>query len=371
MTVLLELKEKMKAVYGKYGIYIQPLCKFLIAVCVFASLNSMLGYMKQLTNIFILLILSLLCAILPLGAIVLFGGILIVAHCFALGLEVGAAALILILLIYLLYFRYVPGDALAFILSPVAGFFGMPAAVPMGLGLLREPISAVSGSAGILLYYFLKTVKEVIEPLKQTGDSDLMKSMEALADGLLNNRQMLVILVACAAVTICMSLIRKLSIDYAWYIAVGAGALCFVIIAAGGGIALRADLLMAVLLAGTLGAAVISVILEFFFFHVDYRHTEYLQYQDDEYVYYVKAVPKIAGNKAAGNEEKLREEVSEEERETERIPQEELPDFSEVDFTAKLEASLKEFEPQASPEEAPPEEVPGGAVKKDGEGRGE
>ena len=29
------------------------------------------------------------------------------------------------------------------------------------------------------------------------------------------------------------------------------------------------------------------------FFSVDYSRTEYVQYEDDEYYYYVKAVPKI------------------------------------------------------------------------------
>ena len=35
------------------------------------------------------------------------------------------------------------------------------------------------------------------------------------------------------------------------------------------------------------------MILELFFFSVDYSRSENLQYEDDEYYYYVKAVPKI------------------------------------------------------------------------------
>ena len=47
------------------------------------------------------------------------------------------------------------------------------------------------------------------------------------------------------------------------------------------------------LIFGSIGAAVIGVILELFFFSVDYSRSENLQYEDDEYYYYVKAVPKI------------------------------------------------------------------------------
>ena len=33
--------------------------------------------------------------------------------------------------------------------------------------------------------------------------------------------------------------------------------------------------------------------MEFLFFSVDYSRTEHLQFEDDEYYYYVKAVPKL------------------------------------------------------------------------------
>ncbi|MBQ5869094.1 MAG: ABC transporter permease, partial [Lachnospiraceae bacterium] len=41
-------------------------------------------------------------------------------------------------------------------------------------------------------------------------------------------------------------------------------------------------------------AVLAALIYQFFVFAVDYTRTEYLQYEDDEYHYYVKAVPKIA-----------------------------------------------------------------------------
>ena len=48
------------------------------------------------------------------------------------------------------------------------------------------------------------------------------------------------------------------------------------------------------LIAGVAGAVIIAEILEFFLFHVDYSRTENLQFEDDEYYYYVKAVPKMS-----------------------------------------------------------------------------
>ena len=47
------------------------------------------------------------------------------------------------------------------------------------------------------------------------------------------------------------------------------------------------------LLAGALVSMILAGIYNFLFFSVDYSRTEYTQFEDDDYYYYVKAVPKI------------------------------------------------------------------------------
>ncbi len=46
------------------------------------------------------------------------------------------------------------------------------------------------------------------------------------------------------------------------------------------------------LIVGSVVSVLLAKILEFFVFNVDYSRTEYVQFEDDEYYYYVKAVPK-------------------------------------------------------------------------------
>ena len=38
---------------------------------------------------------------------------------------------------------------------------------------------------------------------------------------------------------------------------------------------------------------VLALLYEYIFYSVDYRGTEHLRYEDDDYYYYVKAVPKV------------------------------------------------------------------------------
>lgn len=47
------------------------------------------------------------------------------------------------------------------------------------------------------------------------------------------------------------------------------------------------------LILGILLSTLIAVVYNFFIITVDYTRTEYVQFEDDDYYYYVKAVPKL------------------------------------------------------------------------------
>ena len=114
-----------------------------------------------------------------------------------------------------------------------------------------------------------------------------------LSDGLMKNQEMMVTIIAFVTVLVIVYVVRRLEVEYAWHIAVFGGGIAYMIIMAAGGIFLEATIPVVPLVAGTMVSVFVGEILEFFFFHVDYKRTERLQFEDDEYYYYVKAVPKI------------------------------------------------------------------------------
>lgn len=62
MTALLELKQKIKEIYGQYEMYILPVMKFVLALVYFLWINANMGYMSRLNNVFLVLILALICS---------------------------------------------------------------------------------------------------------------------------------------------------------------------------------------------------------------------------------------------------------------------------------------------------------------------
>ena len=90
MTALLEIKQNIKRFYGQYEVYILPVLKFVLAFAYFLWINSNMGYMKQLDNIFVVLILALVCSILPVSVMMFMGFALMIGHCYAVGIETAA-----------------------------------------------------------------------------------------------------------------------------------------------------------------------------------------------------------------------------------------------------------------------------------------
>ena len=100
-------------------------------------------------------------------------------------------------------------------------------------------------------------------------------------------------ILAFSVTVILVYFIKRLAIDYAWTIAIAAGALADMMILLVGDLVFDTNGSIAMLIVGTIVSVLAAKVVEFFVFSVDYSRTEKVQFEDDEYYYYVKAIPKI------------------------------------------------------------------------------
>ncbi|MGN1171216.1 MAG: hypothetical protein ACI4SZ_06135, partial [Lachnospiraceae bacterium] len=145
----------------------------------------------------------------------------------------------------------------------------------------------------------LQYISESVTTLNTMDAENAVQKYRYVVDGLLNNKMMLVTLVAFAAAVLTVYFVRRLQVDHAWTIAMVAGALVSVIILLAGDLKYDTNISIIETVIGAAVSLGIVKILEFFVFNVDYSRTEYVQFEDDEYYYYVKAVPKITVAKPA------------------------------------------------------------------------
>lgn len=294
MTRLLEIKEWLKGFFEKYDVYAVPILKFLLALITFITINTTLGFMSTLKSPIIVIILSLFCSILPITMTIIFAALFLIAHFYAVSIEVAIIGIILMILMMLLYFRFNTKDSYILILTPFTYIIHLPVLAPIVVGLIGNPLSAIAVGCGVVLYYFIIFVKDKAAYISGQSTDNMIQKINYLVDGLIKNKAMMMTLVAFTAVILLMYFIRKLSKDYSWSIAIGVGALTYIFIMLIGDFFLDVPNNILALLVSTMISSGIAIILQFFMFSVDYTRTEYVQFEDDEYYYYVKAVPKIS-----------------------------------------------------------------------------
>ncbi len=293
MTVLLEMKERLKLIYSKYEAFIVPVIKFLLAFVAFNTLNGRMGYMTRLDDMRILLIAALACSFLPIGIMVLIAAVFSLMHMYALSMEVALVGLCMYLIMYLLFFRFSPKDSLVVVLTPLLFAWKMPYVIPIATGLLCGPGSLVSVGCGVAVYYLLQTIIESAPNIRTMGEEDILGKIRMVVESILANRAMVVMIAAFAITVLVVYFIRRLSVDYSWTIAMIAGAMMNVVLLLIGDLFYEINVSVGTVLLGSLLAIVVAKVIEFFRFCVDYSRTEKVQFEDDEYYYYVKAVPKM------------------------------------------------------------------------------
>ena len=293
MTVLLEMKERIKLIYSKYEAFIVPVFKFLLAFITFSTLNSRMGYMTRIDDMRIMLIAALTCSFLPVGLMVLMAAVFSLMHMYALSMEVALVGLCMYLIMYLLFFRFSPKDSLVVVLTPLLFSMKIPYVVPIAVGLLCGPASIVSVGCGIAVFYLLRMVIDSAPNIRTMEESEILEKVRFMVEGILGSKAMLVMIAAFVVTVLVVYLIRRMSVDYSWTIAMVTGAMINVVLLLIGDLMYDVNLSMGSVLLGSLLALVVAKVIEFFRFCVDYSRTEKVQFEDDEYYYYVKAVPKM------------------------------------------------------------------------------
>lgn len=293
MAVLLELKENFKRFYNKYDIYIVPVAKFIAALVSFLMLNASIGYMDKLNSPIIAVLVSVICAFLPNGFTIVMLSIFMIAHLYAISVEFALIALCVVLLMYLLYFRFTPKLGYLLILTVIMCGFKIPYVIPVAVGLCSSFLAAIPVSFGVIIYYIINTASAYEAAVTNKSLTESMLQVSYLIESLVKDKQMIVLIAALAVTVIVVYIIRRLKIDYAWGYAIGIGSVLQFIILVVCEIVFKTEFNIVLIVIGVILGALAGYICNVMFFAVDFRRTEYVQYEDDEYYYYVKAVPKV------------------------------------------------------------------------------
>lgn len=292
MNELIVWREKLQKIYADKSLLIEKGIQFLMGLITFYTINQNIGLMKAVTSPVVVLALAVICTFLPPVFTVLAAAFLVLAHMFALSLGVTAVSALIFVLMFIFYCRFTPKRAMVLLLTPLAFFLHVPYVVPIVCGLTLSPAAAIPVVFGTIIYQMLLCVKNSAAAI--TSVDGIVGQITFFVKAVLQNKEMWITAIAFVICVLAVYTIKRISIDHAWTIAVASGAVINIVVIVIGDIAFDVHTSYGMLILGNLIAVAVGLVLEFFLFSVDYSRTEHLQYEDDEYYYYVKAVPKIS-----------------------------------------------------------------------------
>lgn len=294
MTVLYEIRQRLVVFYSKYERYLKPAVKFIHAYLVLYFLGEATGYFPGLSSLWVHLVLSVGCAFLPSCGITIFSSLYLVLQMSKVSVELAVVMVAILLLMILLYFIFKCGNSMLMATSLLSCISKGPGIFMVGAGLVISPGSIIPACFGVVLNAFVTISKSEYSVLfSQTSTLSSMERFSYVLNKVVQNQYMWLMICAMIFVMAAVYVIRRMKVNYSWMLAIGTGSLVYLIIMLIGIYAFDVAVSIPACIVNTLVAVVVGLILHLFLFSVDYTRTEYVQFEDEEYYYYVKAVPKI------------------------------------------------------------------------------
>ncbi len=293
MNTLLILRDTFRAVYARYGAFLRPVLKLLLAFVMLVVIEKNIGYYELLSRPAVILAASAVCALFPWGFISAAAAAFIIGNMFEVSMLMAAVTAAFCIVVFVLYYGYKPGTGIIISLVPLMFYFKLPFLIPVILGLSVGISSAVPAAIGVaawqLIHYFAVNVKTI----QESGYSMASSEMTAVIRQLFSSRYMLLTMLAFVICIAAVSIISESSIDNCRVLAVSAGTGILAVLMIVGGVILGADISILTDIIGLVVSYILELLYVTVFFSADYSRIEKMSYEDDDYYYYVKAVPKI------------------------------------------------------------------------------
>ena len=203
----------------------------------------------------------------------------------------------MMLVLYISIARMFPDQVYFLVLIPLCIEWNLHLLVPLFAGLYVGVIAVVPVVAGVLMWG-LQQIIPAFMTLEMGESLDALPKMISDAstygiDQITQNEQMVYLLIISSGIILLISLLRKLRLDYVRYIALGAGGIlgvvCLIIGKNNGSLSGNLGIMILLSLLIIAGLA----LLEFLNLSLHYKAAQDLEFEDEDYFYQVRAIPKI------------------------------------------------------------------------------
>lgn len=294
MSSFLVMRDTLRDFFRKYDEITTPILRFIASIIMFMSINSMFGYSDLFDRGIVIFLLSVICALVSNPVAIIIAGLVVFVNTMAVDKGVGILFFVFFILMYCMYMRMFPKCSYLLALVPILCMLHLYYAIPLVVVILAGAPGMVPAAFGVVLYNFAKYTKDAKDMMETATEEENFQAYSYIVEQITKNKTMIVGVIVFAVVILITYIIYRLPIDYTWYISVAVGAVCNIMFFLICGAATDIDVAAGSVILGSLLGAIFALAVQVCKSILNYARKEVVQFEDDEYYYYVKAIPKYS-----------------------------------------------------------------------------
>ena len=291
MTTFMQIRDQLRSYAAHHEVMLQRiwhLCLTLVSLWCLATAFPVEGALQSPLLVIVFSVFGMFLPISGCALVILFFGLL---HLALISTVPTLIVVAFFILGYLICVYYQAETKYHLILLPVTYQLGIPFASPLVSGLLGSMNDVAGIVVGGFIAFYLKVIHDNIAIL--TDSSSKTTALALLMSQMLQNRMFYFFIISLVAMFLVVYLVRTRNLRFSWFFAVFFGTAAeFAIMLAGYLFTGNRSGIPALLL-GNLVTLLLGILMTYFLMDLDYNRVEKVQFEDDDYYYYVTAVPKI------------------------------------------------------------------------------
>lgn len=318
---ILKLRKDLHELYKKHNRITTLLVKGIGTLLLFLSLNALYNNNGKVM-LGLAIGLAVICTVSPAKYIYAASCVITAVHLWQISWDLALFFAVAVFVSWVFVCRALPHAGVIIAFTPLLFVMKVPFLMPLLVGMFSNIFGVAAMVFGIIFYFFGAYSSNIQALLSSAASEDNVLAVQSIFTAFATDKEFLLILIACILAAIVTYLLCHQSFDYSWYIGCVAGGIAGLFVYFAGSIMFEIEQTNMIFIWTIPVAVCITCLFQFLRCIIDYSGVEYMEFEDDEYYYYVKAVPKvnvIVEDFALIDEAKNKLEKKEEKEETEEM----------------------------------------------------
>lgn len=293
MAQIVYFKEWLIIFYKKHVDVLLPVLKLVFAFFAMYMFQRMFHYNTVVNKPELFLVFAAVQAFLPISFLYYLISVLIMVNLWKVSIDIFLGYVIFSVICSLAFVRVDRKHAVILIVTALMFYLKLEYLLPVLLGMSIGFGAILPAAAGVIIYFLSAYITDVSTLFTTSSSSSFGMGLQRIVNLMLIDKKLLVFLVTFSLIIFITTLLCHLFYERAWLFAIFVGHIAMTLILLFGRLIFELDYTIWRLFLEIIMGIGCCYIYRFFRGIGDVSRIEKASFEDDEYFYYVKAVPKI------------------------------------------------------------------------------